>query len=33
MTAKEEPADLGVVYDQHTRHEFVDCDLEATMQR
>jgi carboxymethylenebutenolidase len=31
MTAKEEPADLGVVYDQHTRHEFVDCDLEATM--
>jgi carboxymethylenebutenolidase len=30
MTAQEKP-DLGAVYDQHTRHEFVDCDLEATM--
>lgn len=23
--------DLGAVYDQHMRHEFVDCDLDATM--
>jgi carboxymethylenebutenolidase len=30
MAAKEKP-DLGAVYDQHTKHEFVDCDLEATM--
>jgi carboxymethylenebutenolidase len=30
MTA-EEKRDLGAVYDEHMRHEFVDLDLEATM--
>ena len=31
MTAADQP-DLGALYDAHMQHEFVDCDLDATME-
>lgn len=31
MTAEDRP-DLGALYDEHMRHEFVDLDLDATME-